>query len=338
MDKKQFKKELQSLKPIEVIEHPFTQSRFVDIFTQVHGQDGEVIYEAEKFYFAKALQEDPKIGECTPLSLFSVFLDIATKGLSLDRSSKALAYITHRNVKVQTPEGTAYQKRALLDISGYGELVLRTRAGQVKYADNPEVVYNDELPNFKQVNGPAGLEIHHTINYPRPASSEIALIYVRIVRPDGSVTFGTLDADGIQRLMEYSAANNGKWVKGENGRYVNEPGEPNKLYSDLGFLKAKCLKHAFQSFPKLKLPNFSALTETESPEELGLSDQHFVPSGIVMKPEDAAIIENQKFEPDTDGTSAKIIPEPNFVEMSGKEIRENQTDKGIEIPNKQGIF
>lgn len=336
MDKKKFfNEELPALKPVQIIEHEYTQNRFVDIFTKVHGQDGDVIYEREKFYFAKALQEDPKIAECTPLSLFSVFLDIATKGLSLDRSSKALAYITFRNIKVRTPDGDQWQKRALLDISGYGELVLRIRAGQVKYADNPEVLYQDELHNFRQVNTTQGVQVEHTISYPRPTKSGIAMIYVRIVRSDGSVTFGTLDAPGIERLKQYSASNNGKWQKDEKGNYVNVPGKPNALYDDLGFLKAKCLKHAFQSFPKLKLPNFSALTnEEETPEQLGIPEQlfdslpektdqgYFIPSGGII---------------DTDDLE-KMAKETHVIEQEQEYREKIEQQGGVIIPDENNIF
>ena len=275
MDKKLFfNTTLSTLKPVQIIEHEVTEQRFIDIFTSIHEQDGSIAYEKEKFYFQKILVDNPVIAECTPLSLFSVFLDVATKGLTLDNSSKALCYITFRKVKKRTHEGDVWEKRALLDISGYGELVLRERANQVKYADNPEIVYINELKDCRQENTPEGVRIFHTIEYPRPASSGIAFIYVRIVRPDGSVTFGTLDIEGIERLKNFSASNNGKWQKDNNGKYVNIPGEANKLYSDSGFLKAKCLKHAFQSFPKLKLNNFSAITEgQERPEEVGVSQK-----------------------------------------------------------------
>lgn len=275
MDKKLFfSTELPGLTPIKIIEHEVTEQRFVDIFTSIHGQDGSVAYETEKFYFQKILVDNPVIAECTPLSLFSVFLDVATKGLSLDNSSKALCYITSRNVKKKVDNKDVWEKRALLDISGYGELVLRERAGQVKYADNPEIIYEGET--FRQENTPEGARIYHTITYPRPSKNGIILIYVRIVRPDGSVTFGTLDDEGIQRLKHYSEINNGKWSKDNNGKYVNIPGEANKLYGDTGFLKAKCLKHSFQSFPKLKLANFSAITDApESPKELGIPQETY---------------------------------------------------------------
>jgi len=266
-----FNTTLPTLKPIEIIEHPITEERFIDIFSQVHGQSGVTAYEKEKFYFQKILLDNPKIAECTPLSLFAVFLDVATKGLTLDSSSKALCYITFRNVKKKVEGNGVWEQRAILDISGYGELVLRERAGQVKYADNPEVIYDGE--EFRQENTPEGVRIYHTIKYPRPKTG-IILLYVRIVRPDESVTFGTLDQEGIQRLKHYSEINNGKWQKGENGRFTNVPGKANVLYGDTGFLKAKCLKHSFQSFAKLKLNNFSALTEgPESAAELGIHEE-----------------------------------------------------------------
>lgn len=313
MDKKLFfSTELPTLSAIKIIEHEVTEQRFIDIFTAIHDQDGSIAYEKEKFYFQKILVENPVVAECTPLSLFSVFLDVATKGLTLDNSSKALCYITHRNVKKKIDNKDVWEKRALLDISGYGELVLRERAGQVKYADNPEVVYIDELKDCRQENTPEGMKIFHTIKYPRPTDSGIAFIYVRIVRPDGSVTYGTLDTEGIGRLKSYSASNNGKWQKDDSGKYVNIPGEANKLYSDIGFLKAKCLKHSFQSFPKLKLNNFSAITDgPESPEQLGLS------SNILSK-SDPVILN----EPDPVKEPIKETPEPEGLTIKDENLNE----------------
>ena len=276
MDKNQrkefFKTTLPTLKPVEIIEHEITEQRFISIFNQVHGDSGEMAYEKEKFYFQKILIENPEIAKCTPLSLFSVFLDVATKGLSLDNSSKPLCYITFRNAKVIKPgsKDPVWERRAILDISGYGELILRIRAKQLSYADNPEIVYVGE--EFSKKVTKNGVEIEHNMKYPRPQQAGILLIYVRIVRPNGEVTFADIDKEGIDRLKEYSAMNNGKWVKDDDGKYVNVPGDPNKLYEDVGFLKAKCLKHAFQSFPKLKLNNYSAFSnEGEDPKELGIT-------------------------------------------------------------------
>ena len=315
MDKKAFfSTELPKLKAVQIIEHEVTEQRFIDIFTSIHGQDGSVAYEKEKFYFQKILVEDPVIGECTPLSLFSVFLDVATKGLTLDNSSKALCYITFRSVKKKVDNKDFWEKRAMLDISGYGELVLRERAGQVKYADNPEVIYEGET--FRQENTPEGARIYHTITYPRPSEKGIILIYVRIVRPDGSVTFGTLDNEGIQRLKHYSEINNGKWSKDNNGKYVNIPGEANKLYGDTGFLKAKCLKHSFQSFPKLKLNNFSAITDgPESAEELGITQQVYKTSF----PDEKTVVVNETINEPTDNQPTAST-EPEGVTIKDKNL------------------
>lgn len=320
MDKKLFfSTTLPTLKAVQIIEHEVTEQRFIDIFTSIHGQDGSVAYEKEKFYFQKILVENQVIGECTPLSLFSVFLDVATKGLTLDNSSKALCYITFRSVKKKVDNQDYWEKRALLDISGYGELVLRERAGQVKYADNPEIVYVDELKDCHQENTPEGVRIFHTIKYPRPASSGIAFIYVRIVRPDGSVTFGTLDIEGIERLKNFSASNNGKWQKTESGKYVNIPGEANKLYSDTGFLKAKCLKHSFQSFPKLKLNNFSAITDgPESAEELGITQQVYKTSF----PDEKTVVVKETANEPTDNQPTASTP----TESEGLTIKDKNLD------------
>ena len=42
--------------------------------------------------------------------------------------------------------GTIFtKKRAYVSVTGYGELTMRMRAGQIKYADNPVVVYEETI-------------------------------------------------------------------------------------------------------------------------------------------------------------------------------------------------
>lgn len=257
MDKKAFfNTELPALPASKIIDHEYMEGRFIDIYETIHGGIGRVIYEREKFYFQKILSEDNKFSDCTKLSIFSSFLDLASQGLSLSGGSKPQCYLLWRNIKVGSGQ---YEKRAYLQRSGYGELVIRIRANQVSYTDNPEALYEGE--SFEQTNTPNGISINHKITYPRPGKDKMLMIYVRIVRPDGSITYGTLDMPGIERLKEYSAKKNN--------------GNANALYDklDLGFLFSKLYLHCFSSFPKVKLSNFSKATnEKETPEELGLPE------------------------------------------------------------------
>ena len=92
-------KHLDSLKPIEVASSDRVQKKFIELYNTIHGQDrGEAIYQKERFKFGKLLQENPALQECTKLSLYGCFLDIAVNGLSLD-PNKPLCYIIPRSCK-----------------------------------------------------------------------------------------------------------------------------------------------------------------------------------------------------------------------------------------------
>ncbi len=264
MDKKEFFGSIETLAPSQIVENELAKNRFLDIFYQKHtnkndskenrSEQAKIAYENEKFYFLKYIQEHNEIKACTKLSLYACFLDIAFKGITLADSTEPDCYIIPYSIKTGTDK---WEKRANISLTGFHARNQRIRANQIKYTDPVEVIYKGEKCRIES--SPDGIKIYHDIVLPRP-SKEILLLYVRIVRPDGSVTFGRLSNDDIERLKGFSAKQN------------RTSGIPNALYKDLGFLKSKCLKHAFKSFPKIDLMNFSAITEgTESAEELGLS-------------------------------------------------------------------
>lgn len=82
------------------------------------------------------------------MSLYGCFLDIAVNGLTLDQTGHPLCYILSRNCKTgyKNEHGNdIYEKRAYVSVTGYGELTMRMRAYQIKYADNPVVVYEETI-------------------------------------------------------------------------------------------------------------------------------------------------------------------------------------------------
>lgn len=144
--------EINQLKPLEIVEHPVVRERFIFIYDKLWG-NGKAAYERESIYFNKALRDNDKgkLQRATPFSIFTAFIDLAVCGLSLEPGTRALAYLMGRNVNVGTKERPQWEGRCVLTVSAYGELVMRTRDGQIRHADNPVLVYDNDEFSFKDI-------------------------------------------------------------------------------------------------------------------------------------------------------------------------------------------
>jgi hypothetical protein len=205
-----------------------------------------------------------------------------------------------------------YEKRVNLTISGYGELVLRARAGQIRHADNPVIVYEGDTFQFGEQNG------HKVVNYmsafPR-TSNKIIACFMKITRADGSVDYAVMTEADWKRLERYSFKNNGSFrdksgnmvARGANELYQSDNGQ-----IDTGFLIAKCIKHAFKTYPKLKIGK-GMMLESEMPE-LQEQQDGFDPYGGV---ESQAPAKQEAFGPAVDTSTGVIIEEENKGEYDG---------------------
>ena len=135
--------ELNALPATKIVENENVQTKFIQMYNAIWGsQMGEQIYHKEVFNFQKVLRENPSLAECTKMSLFGCFLDMAVNGLSLDNTSHPHCYLIPRKVKTGQKDERGYdryEKRASVSVTGYGELTMRMRAGQIRYADNPVI-------------------------------------------------------------------------------------------------------------------------------------------------------------------------------------------------------
>lgn len=248
---------LKDLPALKLADDPRVHKKFVAIFNLMNGNDkGEHVYEMEKFHFTKQLTENKALQECTPLSLYGVFVDVAAQGLSFDPNKK-LCYIIPYSMNAGTRDNPKWEKRASLTISPYGELYLRQMYGQIKSAENPEIVYDGE--EFTIIQNGNGKIVNHTIKYPRP-NTKIIACYFRFIKADGTVDYGVMDLKDVERLKGFSERKNGA-------------GKANALYGggekeiDKGFLMAKTIKHAFRAYPKVKLKGQFTQLEPEQNEE-----------------------------------------------------------------------
>lgn len=231
---------INDLPALKIAEDSRVHNKFVSLFNTIHGRAGEQMYDVEKFHFTKQLMEKPDLQNCSKMSLYGAFLDVAVQGLSFDPNKK-LCYLTSDNVNVGTKDSPRYEKRCRLTISPYGELYLRQLYGQITSAENPEVVYEGE--DFTITTDRNGRSVQHTIKFPRPTGKIIA-VYFRFIKADGTSDFGILDLNDMARLKGYSERKN----KGKANALYGTDGNPDK-----GFFMAKCIKHAFRAYPKVKL-------------------------------------------------------------------------------------
>ncbi len=259
-------KELQTMKATDVIRDERVRNQFIDVFNSIWKEGGEQVYEREAIYFNQQLRDKANLRECSALSIFYAFIDLAVRGLTLAPGTQALCYLIPRSVKTGVDAGgkDVWEKCCNLTISGYGELVLRKNAGQILHADNPVIVYEGDRFEYGEQDGRKF--VNFASSFPR-TSNRIIACFLKITRADGSVDYSVMTEPDWLRLKSYSDKQN-TYTDRRTGQPVTRP---NELYNvggqiDTGFLMAKCIKHAFKSYPKLKIGRGSAL-ETDVVDE-----------------------------------------------------------------------
>lgn len=253
--------QLNSMKAFDIAKSEIVRDKFITIYDTIWGAGtGEQPYERESIYFNKILREKPELQKCTPFSLFTAFIDIAVCGLTLEQGTRALCYLIKRNANIGTRERAVWESRAILTISAYGELVLRERAGQIRHADNPVLVYSGDEFSFSDRNGQKVVD--YTCHLPHNGQRIIAC-YLRITRADGSIDYSVMTEEDWVRLAQYSARQSSKNIANELYG-VDANGVVN---IDPGFLMAKCVKHAFKTYPKVRIGRGTELQSKQVEEK-----------------------------------------------------------------------
>lgn len=257
--------QINKLKPLDIVGHPVVRERFTQIHETLWG-NGEAAYQRESIYFNKILSDNGgNLQRATPFSIFTAFIDLAVCGLSLEPGTRALAYLVGRNANAGTKESPRWEGRCVLTISAYGELVMRVRAGQIRHADNPVLVYDNDEFSFRDIDGRKS--VSYTCNLPHTGHA-ITACYLRITRADGTVDYSVMFPEDWCRLAGYSQKQN-------RGRANDLYGLDAKgiVHIDPGFLMAKCIKHAFKSYPKVRIGRGTELQSQQVDEQPQLSDE-----------------------------------------------------------------
>ena len=316
---------LNELQPTEIVRNDKVRDKFIQIYeamwTQSTGVSGEAAYEKEARNFNRLLSEKEDIRKkCNHFSLFTSFLDVAISGLTLDPGTKAQAYLLSRSIAVDSyvdehgQKKNRYETQCVLTVSGYGELVLRARCGQIRHADNPVIVYEEDGFEFGERNGQKF--VNYTCRLPHQ-SGRIVACFMKITRADGSADYAVMLPEDWQRLSNYSARQNSKYNY-QTKQWEN--GKPNALYSaqggqiDPGFLVAKCIKHAFKTYPKARVGRATQL-ESQQIDETEINDDIYgiTDNGEKVDPATGEIItdkpQEQSFAP-AQNTSAGVTVDP----------------------------
>lgn len=302
-------KELQSMKATDVIRNERVRNQFISVYNSIWKEGGEQVYEREAIYFNQQLRDKANLRECSGTSIFYAFIDLAVRGLTLAPGAQALCYLIPRSVKTGTDErgNDVWEKVCNLTISGYGELVLRKNAGQIRHADNPVIVYEGDSFQYGEQNGQK--IVNYMSAFPR-TSNKIVACFLKITRADGTIDYSVMTEQDWLRLKGYSDKQNtyfdrksNQWVTKSNELYGSCKNGNGQI--DTGFLMAKCVKHAFKTYPKLNIGRGSAL-ETEiieqqsadfdpyggvAQEETQKQEEHFAPqpdmsAGVTINPAD----------------------------------------------------
>lgn len=314
--------QLNKLQPSEIVLQDNVRDKFIQIYeamwTPSTGVSGEAAYEKEARNFNRLLSEKEDIRKkCNHFSLFTSFLDVAISGLTLDPGTKAQAYLLARSIAVDSyvdergQKKNRYETQCVLTISGYGELVLRARCGQIRHADNPVIVYEEDTFEFGERNGQKF--VNYTCRLPHQ-SGRIVACFMKITRADGSADYAVMLPEDWARLSNYSARQNTKYDY-QTKQWVQ--GKPNALYTaqggqiDPGFLVAKCIKHAFKTYPKARVGRATQL-ESQQVDETEITDDIYGITADGEKVDTATgeiIQEKQDFAPQTN-TSAGVTVDP----------------------------
>lgn len=284
------------MQALDIVKADIVRDRFISIYDTLWGNGtGEAAYERESIYFNKLLREKPELQNGTRFSLFTAFIDLAICGLSLEQGARALCYLIGRNVNIGTRERPVWEGRVVLTISAYGELVLRARAGQIRHADNPVLVYENDEFSFSDRGGRK--EVNYTCRLPH-AGKRVVACYLRLTRADGSIDYSIMTEEDWTRLAGYSASQDRR-----NHR-------PNALYTsnngsiDTGFLMAKCVKHAFRTYPKVRIGRGTELESKQVEEkEIEINDELY---GIGNATKEAMQPEPQPFGPPANDISSGV--------------------------------
>lgn len=232
------------------------RTKFITIYNQKFKQGGEVFYEQQARLFIEEMKSGPyaqALQKCSEPNLIDAFLTIAIDGLSLEKGNGTECYLEARSQKVgNDPSGKPiYGNMARITISGYGEIKMRKRAGQILGITSPTIVWTCDQVEVGEQDGKKFVNYRKSLI--RPKDAMMVACFYKIMLPGGLYDYYVMTMEDMARLAEYST-NKGK--NKANALYTSNNGQP-----DTGFFIAKAIKHGFKGYPKIDVG--SAVMESD---------------------------------------------------------------------------
>lgn len=207
---------IQQTPPQQIAELDFVRKKFIENYNACNKEkQGELMYHRQVVHFKQLIASSDQLKNSDGFSLYACFLTAAVKGYSFDPEDKEIYLIPKGGKAMLWRQAGAHVRRLL-------------QTGQIKYADQPQIVYKGDIIEVKN-----GRVINHVEKF---QTEEMLLGYVRF----------ELDDSGNDRYFIYRKSEWETWRKksqqpnGENWNY-NGSGQPLA-----GFLKTKIVKHACQ--------------------------------------------------------------------------------------------
>lgn len=239
---------INGLQPLTFTDDEQIRDHFMGLYKATHaGVTDDMaldFHNRESFYFKQLLTANRELLSCTMFSLYGSFMDIVVNGLSFDPASN-LIYITPKSVNIAANgQQPLWEKRAKNTVSPYGELALRIKANQIKYVDDPVIVYEGDTwePGYNELGFRYCL---YKTKLPR-SNNKIIGSFIKITRNDGSIDFPFFSVENINEWKAASQKQNKN--NGANALYSSNEGQ-----ITIGFLKAKTIRHSFKTYPKIKI-------------------------------------------------------------------------------------
>lgn len=290
--------QIKAANPTQLVNMPAVVQKFKHLYKAFNRQDeamAQIVYEQEKFNFLKVVTSNPTLSKCEPMSLYGCFMDAAVNGLSFDPTKKHVYLVPYSN-------------KATLMISPYGELLTRMRAGQIRYADNPILVYEGDEFSFSVSGGVTSVD--YKMNLPRKEGAPIIGCFICITRPDGSLDYKVLSLEEVMKFRKFSkSANSLAWTDGLPG-----------------MIQAKTIKHAFKSYPKIPLQGSFSQLVSEKVEDI--EHQEVIDYGL----DGAEVDDQQDFTPHEDvkeDAQAEQQPATNTNPQNLQQVKPDNPQAGM---------
>lgn len=239
-----------------------------DVFCKIYASkfktDAESFYEKQKSLFVEELTSGSyaeKLWNTDRMSLYFAFLNLAINGLSLERNLSTQCYLEVRSVcSGKDANGKRiYSNRAVISITGYGELAIRIRAGQIISTGKPIIVY--DCDQFQDGEWDGKRKVNYMRTTPRPANAKKIACFFPINLKGGIRDYGIMYTEDVVRLMEYSS----KFNRGGANQLYGNAADGSAI--DDGFFISKTIKHAFKTYPKIEIGD-GAVMEADDQEDV----------------------------------------------------------------------